>query len=209
MPRFGLTDSGFLRGKLAKRIFLLFVASALVPILMLAALYHFQGSVLLLEHAQGQLRGASATYSTALYDRLVLADDALRSVGDELARGAALSELRPTVGATFASLDVVPYTAKSGINGLSNKWSGFDSSHIQDQILGGQTVLLTAPGSDRQSRVMMVRMADPARPSRGVLMAEIRRPYLWAERDSNPYLTELCVFDHRFKPLSSLPSMYS
>ena len=195
-------DSGFLRGKLAKRIFVLFVASALVPILMLAALYHFQGSVLLLEHAQGQLRGASTTYSTALYDRLVLADEALRSVGDELARGTSLSDLRPTVGATFASLDIVPYTAKSGVRTLGNKWSGFDSTHIEGQILDGQTVLLTAPGTDRQSRVMMVRMADPAHPSRGVLRAEIRRPYLWAERDSNPYLTELCVFDYQFQPLS-------
>ncbi|MGD8790859.1 MAG: hypothetical protein PVH05_15390, partial [Burkholderiales bacterium] len=108
MARFQLTNTGFLRGKLAKRIFVLFVASALVPILMLAALYHFQGSVLLLEHAQGQLRGASVTYSTALYDRLVLADDALRSVGEELARGTSINELRPTVGATFSGLDLLP-----------------------------------------------------------------------------------------------------
>jgi len=206
MPKFGLTDSGFLRGKLAKRIFLLFVASALVPILMLAALYHFQGSVLLLEHAQGQLRGASATYSTALYDRLVLADDALRSVGDELTRGTSISELRPTVGATFTNLDVAPYAPETGIKALGGTWSGIGMKNIQGQILGGETALLTAPGSDRQSRVMMVRMVDPAHPARGMLMAEIRRSYLWAERDSNPYLTELCVFDYRFQPLSCTQS---
>jgi len=202
MPKMRLTDSGFLRGKLAKRIFLLFVASALVPILMLAALYHFQGSVLLLEHAQGQLRGASATYSTALYDRLVLADDALRSVGEEITRGTSINELRPTVGATFINLNVIPYTAEAGISGLGNKWSGLDSPHVQKQILSGETALLTAPGSERQSRILMVRMIDASRPSRGVLVAEIRRQYLWAERDSNPYLTELCVFDHRFRALS-------
>jgi len=202
MARLQLTDTGFLRGKLAKRIFVLFVASALVPILMLAALYHFQGSVLLLEHAQGQLRGASATYSTALYDRLVLADDALRSVGDELARGASIGELRPTVGATFASLDVIPYDPAAGIANVGDIWSGMKSRHAQKQILSGETALLTAPGSNQRSRVLMVRLADPARPSRGALSAEIRRQYLWAERDSNPYLTELCVFDHRFLPLS-------
>lgn len=206
MARFQLTDTGFLRGKLAKRIFVLFVASALVPILMLAALYNFQGSVLLLEHAQGQLRGASATYTTALYDRLVLADEALRSVGHELGRGASIDELRPTVGATFASLDVVPYDATARLSNIGRGWSGLESNHVQRQVLGGETALLTGPGSNQQSRVMMVRLANPTRPASGVLAAEIRRQYLWAERDSNPYLTELCVFDHRFMPLSCTQS---
>ncbi|MGD8477000.1 MAG: HAMP domain-containing protein, partial [Burkholderiales bacterium] len=206
MARFQLTNTGFLRGKLAKRIFVLFVASALVPILMLAALYHFQGSVLLLEHAQGQLRGASVTYSTALYDRLVLADDALRSVGEELARGTSINELRPTVGATFSGLDLLPFESAIGLNNIDSRWSGLDSPQVRQQVLIGETALLTMARDNQQARILMVRLADAANPSRGILSAEVRRQYLWAEREANPYLTELCVFDHRYRPLSCTQS---
>ncbi|NIO39633.1 MAG: HAMP domain-containing protein, partial [Burkholderiales bacterium] len=195
-------DSGFLRGKLAKRVFVLFVASALIPIMMLAALYEFQGSTLLLEHAQGRLRGATSTYGTAIYDRLVLADEALRKISNELDRGLSLEALRISADATLSDLRLIPFDAKNKTLRDAGAMEQLRFRHIFQALSLGQTALITRPGHNRQSDVFMARLIDPARPGKGAVSAQIRPQYLWAERDSNPYLTELCVVDHGFSPLS-------
>ncbi|UCH49189.1 MAG: EAL domain-containing protein [Betaproteobacteria bacterium] len=197
-----LMDTSFLRGRVAKRIFLLFVASALVPIIMLAALYQFQGSALLLKHAQGRLRGTSATYSTAIYDRLVLADQALRGVAAEIGNDTEIAELLSAVDAMFASLERLPYRHGELTPHDRPSRLGLLAPHIRKQLLDGDTALLTKAGSDNQPEVFFARLADPARPEKGTILARLRNQYLWAERDSNPYLTELCVLDQKFEPLS-------
>lgn len=207
MIKLALMETDFLRGKVAKRIFVLFVASALVPILILAALYQYQGSTLLLEHAQGQLRGASATYGTAIYDRLVLAEETLRGVADEIARGAPLDEIGPAVDATFADIKLIPYNTATGIAGNNSVANALRTEHVQQQLLKGTTGLVAATTSVGHARIWMTRLIDPARPVLGAISAQVHGRNLWAERDSNPYLTELCVFDHQFVRLACTQSM--
>ena len=207
MTKPALMETGFLRGKLAKRVFMLFVASALVPILILAALYQFQGSTLLLEHAQGQLRGTSVTYGTAIYDRLVLADEALRGVAREIVNGTPFSKVRSAADATFTDLKVVPYDPDLAEGTNSRALPNLPSGKFRQHLLKGGSTLVSKPRRNQQAKVFMMRLADPGNPVRGLVLAEISGQYLWAERDANPYLTELCVFDQRYLPLSCTQAM--
>lgn len=198
-------ETSFLRGKVAKRIFALFVASALLPILILASLYQFQGSALLLEYAQGQLRGASATFGSAIYDRLVLADESLRGAIDELNHGASVESLRPTVDVIFSEIKILPYRPTAA-NAVENTWLGSLPARTRQRLLQGDTGLVTLPGPDKQARLVLVRLAVTGAASVAV-SAEIRGQYLWSGRASDANLTEVCVFDQQFAALSCTETM--
>lgn len=193
-------DSTFLSSKLARRILAMFAISALVPVLMLAALYRFQGSTLLLEQAYTKLGASSAIYGSVLYDRLLLADDALRNAAAELRRGLPVD--------SGASQSTTPFGDLSVSHALSDMASGFTLTGAQQaHIRSGHSALVTGQAANSQTRVFMVRAVDPQRPEKGLVTAQLRPEYLWVKRDAVPYLTELCVFDQNGQRLSCSGSL--
>jgi len=193
-------DATFLNGRLARRILAMFAVSALVPVLMLAALYRFQGSALLLEQAYTKLGASSAAYGSAIYDRLLLADDVLRNAAAGLRLG--------LKGESHAALSATPFSDLAVFPARGGAASGLALTNAeQARIRAGQSVLVTRPSGNSQTGVYMVRAIDPARPGEGFVSAQIRPEYLWAERDALPYLTELCVFDQNGRRLSCSGSM--
>ncbi len=193
-------DATFLKGRLARRILVMFAISTLVPILMLAALYRFQGSALLLEQAYTKLGASSGTYGSVIYDRLLLADDALRSSAAGLRRGLPVESIGAPSATPFRELTVLPATSSAA--------SGFALTTAQQaHMRSGQSVLVTRRIADSQSGVFMIRAVDPERPGKGLVSAQIRPEYLWVDRDTLPYLTELCAFDQNGRQLSCSGSM--
>ncbi len=194
-------EATFLNGRLSRRILVMFAISALVPVLMLAALYRYQGSALLLDQAFTKLGASSATYGSAIYDRLLLADDALRNVAATLRRGQQVETEITNSATPFSSLSVFPDTAAEGF--------GFALTKLQQaRMRSGLSTLVTKPSGNSQTDIFMIRAIDPSQPGTKLISAQLRPEYLWAERDALPYLTELCAFDQHGRPLSCSSSMH-
>ena len=190
-----LLDATLLKGRLARRILGMFVISALVPVLVLAILYRFQGNALLLEQAQTELGAASATYSSVLYDRLLLADDALRKAAAELSQGVTTDNVRKNTATPFRNLEV------SKGKPIPDYESAL-TPEAQAHIASGGTALVSISTSENESTILILRTLDPMNPGKALVSAEIRPQYLWADRDTVAYLTELCVFDQNGRRLS-------
>jgi hypothetical protein len=74
-------DSTFLRSKVARRIFALFVASALIPIGTLALLSFDQVTGQLVENGYKQLHRDSKSIAMTIFERLSIAESELKLLG--------------------------------------------------------------------------------------------------------------------------------
>lgn len=184
-------EPAFLRSKVARRVFLLFVVSAFVPVvvIVLVALGHLSG---LLEHlGYRELDSMSKGYGMSVVERLVTLEGATAAMAADIDHGGAPE----TAAAARAPVlirsirvaraaDLAPFTAE-----------------MRGRLAAGGTVIALAPGNSGAPRVLMWRAIEPARLGRGVLAVEPDPRYLWGEADTLPYQTDICVLDNRGRGL--------
>ena len=70
----------FMRGTVAKRIFLLFIIAAFIPALALAILSYSQVRSVLLEQSHDRLSHIVRSYSLNVYERMLLADNSIKNI---------------------------------------------------------------------------------------------------------------------------------
>lgn len=181
----------FLRSKVARRVFLLFVLSAFVPVVVIVLVALGQLNGLLGQLAYRELSGSSKSYGMFVVERLVTLEGAAAAMAANIGRGHAPEKavvtgalmLRQSIRITRA-VDLGPLTAE-----------------IRSQLASGRAVISVAPNSAGAPRVLMWRAIEPAQLDRGLLVFEPDPDYLWGEKDSQPYLTDICVFDNRGRAL--------
>ncbi len=208
-------DMTFLRSKVARRIFTLFVLCALLPIAVLAILSFRQVTKQLDQQSRIRLRQATKATGMALFERLLFLEGEMLQVA---ANTAALSggAIRPPtrglaedLATRFTGLTVITEAGRQipmfgRVEDLS-QLSAADRQHINS----GKTLVSTDVRPGRPVRVLMSLLIDPREPQRGILMGEVNTPYLWGtvEEGALPPLTELCVLDHSSRPLFCSPML--
>jgi len=106
-------EGTFMRGKVARRIFALFVLSAFVPALALAVLALSQARAVLIDQSRAQLISTSQTYALGVYERLLLAQESLQRIALNLHGGLAPSgRVLQTLERMYSGLSVVGPSAR-------------------------------------------------------------------------------------------------
>ena len=101
-------DGTFLRSKVARRIVLLFVLSALIPIALSAALSFSQVQDLLVEQGHAQLAQTSEGYAASLYDRLLAVEQRMNDIAERIKLGSASAGDDPSrLQRQFKSIGIV------------------------------------------------------------------------------------------------------
>jgi putative nucleotidyltransferase with HDIG domain len=196
-------ETAFLKSKVARRIFALFVFCALVPILALAIFSFTQVRSELLKQSQRWLHEASRSMGTSIYERLFFLINDLRVLSLSLEKTVLASEseaeraLADHLMQRFLSItwiqdagDSVPVLGKAEpVPPLSQGQ--------RDHLESGKTLLYIQPADEFHSRIFLLRLLDPQDANQGLLLAEIHSPYLWDLQQDNtlPTMTELCVLD--------------
>lgn len=211
-------DSTFLRSKVARRIFLLFILCALLPVAALAVISFSQVTGQLKEQSQKRLRQASKAVALSLFERLLLLEVEMKMVAANLYAGDKSPIKMPPETVTedlkrrFRSVTLITGQGKplSLLGPLRNipEPAPAEAQHRNS----GKTVLSSEHHLDQSVRLWMSRSVDPKRPDRGTLVAEINPRYLWEpEAQGNlPAFTEICVLDESFGALfCSLPEAAS
>jgi putative nucleotidyltransferase with HDIG domain len=208
----------FLRSKVARRIFLLFVLCALLPIAALAIVSFGHVTQELNRQSQRRLHQASKAIALGIYERLLLLEGEMRIVASTLTTGTGTSTLKESdlfgegVPEHFMSLEFI------GAGGRHNTLFGRmeDPPELtaaeRKHMAAGKTLLSSRAGSDMPSRTVMAMALDPRDPKRGMLLGEVNTTYLWGMGDENalPPNTELCVLDHAITILAcTLPGRVS
>jgi len=197
-------DTTYLRSRLARRIFWLFVACALLPISVLALVSLFSVSNELKEQSQRRLRQACRDEGMVIFERLTLLDanlEMLAAGAAELAEknaaaSAATLETHFT-GVALVSAGSAPRTlvgqAPSNVDFSKEEWRFLDS---------GKTLITARECSAAQPCVYLARQLRGRQSGNQAVVAEIRTGFLW-NTDELPAAMDLSVFDESGRVLYS------
>ena len=202
-------DRTFLRSKVARRIFTLFVVCALLPIAALAILSFSQVTGQLYQQSRGRLRQATKAFGLSIYERLLFLEGEMRLVASNTVVGtrAPSERLAEDLATRFQGLTLVTDAGRPlpvfGRSANLPKFSAAERRHLTS----GKSLVSTDSRSGGPVRVFMSLPFDPQNPSRGTLVGEIHTPYLWRTVDEGalPPMTELCVLDQSNRPLFCSP----
>ena len=187
-------DTKSLRSKVARRIFFLFIACALLPIGMLAGVSLLHVTRELDAHNRDRLSDAAKAHGMAIYDRLRSAEASLAMVAATLESDTATREFAADPADRFYGLllvsdDAVPETLWGG--SFSVPPLRPDAQQRLDS--GGSVVSTSREDGPTPSVLMTMRMAsrDGARRR---LVGAIRTAYLWG-LEGLPAMARLSVLD--------------
>jgi putative nucleotidyltransferase with HDIG domain len=205
-------DTNFLKTRVARRIFLLFFACALIPIAGAAAYSYVQVSSELREQSRTRLRETVRATEGAIFERLRFIDAELRGFASDLRDGAGnlqgLSREGPqsTLGARFRGLSIVtasgvPTHLFGTIDDLPVA-TDIDRQHLST----GRSILVTAATKENQP-IFMGWLIDPGSTGGSILWAQLEPSYLFGAGEDHPALPsnmQICVFDGSNEPLYCL-----
>ncbi|MGD8382342.1 MAG: HD domain-containing phosphohydrolase [Syntrophobacterales bacterium] len=196
-------DRTFLRSKVAKRIFLLFITCALLPVTILAILSFQHVTGQLREQSQERLQQAAGAMGMHLFERLLFLETGMEIVASSLNTESEDSLRKPVAAISgrlqerLKSLGVITKAAKpkSLLGTVQNPppLTTEQELHLQK----GKTLISAKARSGRPAVILMRRLLDPDQPSKGTLVAEVKITYLWRGADENPLppMTQLWVLD--------------
>lgn len=205
----------FLRSKVARRIFVLFILCALIPLSVLAYFSFSQVTRNLYSQANEELRDASKASGMTIVERLLFLETDLSMVSMNLHKGKedmlaySVPGLRERLQDRFKGLVLMSDNAKAktilgNIPALPQL-----KKDEQDFVHSGRTLLLTRARTEKSSAIYLVKALDPLQSSWAFIVGEISPEYLWGGEGVSSPMTELFVLDHSRSVLfSSLPAGY-
>ena len=207
-------DRTFLRSKVARRIFLLFITCALLPVTILAILSFQHVTSQLRGQSQERLQQAAGAMGMHLFERLLFLETGLEIVASSLntesedSLGQPVAEISGRLQERLESLGVITGAAKP-ISLLGTVQTPPPLTAEQElHLRKGKTFISARARAGRPAVILMRRLLDPDQPSRGILVAEVKITYLWRGADENPLppMTQLWVLDQTGAVLfSTLP----
>lgn len=179
-----LTHRAF-KGRVARRVFLLFVLSAFVPLALVAVLSVTQLRQSILTQGERRLATAGKEYGMAVFHRLQVAVDSAASAAELMDR-----QRRGKTMATrhFSSLGILdPRFPPRALFGEIRPPSLAVSA--QQRLAEGKNLVVTAG-----PRVLLLVPAGTAASGR-IIFGELQPDYLWGTQDLLPTAIDICVVD--------------
>ena len=197
-------DTSFLHGKLARRIFFMFVACALLPIAGLFILSYNQVTAQLNTQNHKRLRQSAKLYSLSVYERLLFLEadmqvfrSSLIKMNDSKKREIPADALSDQLTDRFQDIQLFDLDLGTlGFFGQIENFSKPTSAEIQ-HIKSGKTAIKTLYSANSRPRIFMLQLMDLSDPDSGFLLGEINPAYLWGASDDNtlPPDVNVAVFD--------------
>lgn len=188
-------QGAFLRSKVARRIFLLFVLSAALPMTVMAILSTVEVNDLLIRQNRAELSRLSENYGQAMYERLLSLEDRLQLVAKDASNNSESTvELTPALQGRVSALTLMDTNeAVSKQSGSSSTKSWSLTAPQKAHLATGKSLVLSTAGVD--GRTYLVYPTAPESADNRALIAEIDPVYLWGESEALPALIDICVLD--------------
>jgi len=197
-------DFGFLASKVARRIFLLFVVCALVPITALAIVSFGRVSSQLYANGEDRLKAAARAFGQSVVERMQFIEAELRlGKRGEMQAPAALtaSTADPPATERFIALAFVGESTTTSVYGDPPPVPELTEEE-RAHLAMGLTLLATEARPGAPPLILMMQAVDEDNPDAGLIVGSVNPRYLWgAGTDSLPRNNQLCVFDQSYEVL--------
>jgi diguanylate cyclase (GGDEF)-like protein len=176
-------------GRVARRVFLLFVLCAFIPLGLVAVLTLTQVRDVLLEESEQRLATRSKAYGSSVLERLLLASEA---AAGSLAFRAGGWRAPESLARYFLSLGMMH--DKGRITAvLGNPDLPPVPAELAQRLASGRHAVVFVPAEPVAHVFLLVPDFNIARGT--VLFGELRPEFLWGPHDMLPAATEFCVID--------------
>ena len=177
----------FVRTRVSRRLFVLFVLSAFLPLALIAVLSLSQVRSLLLEQGEQRLATVAKTYGMTLFERLLLASDVAATAAGNPAAAAGAGSM---AARTFSTLAEMAPDRTIALIGESPRVEL--GTEARKRLAAGQPwVAITGEGANVR---VLVAIALAQRPA-SVVVGELREEALWGSADEFPSATGFCVLE--------------
>jgi signal transduction histidine kinase len=192
-------QTSFLRNKVSRRIFLLFVSCVLLPTATIALLAFREVTGHLEAQASAYLRQTSKAAGMAIFERLLLLEADLTRIKTS---DSGLNELSGSPG--------LRHRLGRRFRGIALLWGGnlagpfFGeisappplSEEQKRHLRSGHTLVTTQPPPDSPARLYIFRAVPPGNTTDTYLVGQINTTYLWGVlEERSPEDPELCILD--------------
>jgi putative nucleotidyltransferase with HDIG domain len=193
----------FLRSKVARRIFFLFVACALLPIALLAIISFGWVTIQLKGQSQERLKQATKNIGMGIVERLLSIQVEMEMVASDLSASShqvlsmTSQEFNEHLKERFQGIIMITEEGKYKILfGLIPDAPRLAQEEKQD-VLSGKPGLVTRVEPDEGSRIFMSIAVYPDQARQEILLAEISPDYLWFpwQKDYLQSGQEICILD--------------
>jgi putative nucleotidyltransferase with HDIG domain len=186
-----ILKSKFLRSRVARRIFTLFVACALLPIGVLTTLSFLQVSDQLRRQNRRELQEAAKSVGLAMYERLTILDSELQVVSLRIQQGNPV----PVLNEASHFEKLILSRRRNRPATPANPTSIITASE-RAHLLSGNALIRVDSCSNNKSVecVVIMKAINLDDPASGVIAGEVNSSYLW-NADRLPANIHLCVVD--------------
>jgi diguanylate cyclase (GGDEF)-like protein len=176
----------FAQGRVSRRLFFLFLLSALVPLAALALLSLVQVRSLALKQADQRLSVIAKSYGMSLFERLTLAADVELAAA---AKPAGTSGNDALVKRTFSWIAIVQDDKVRAVVGTPEMPTVMLDARAR-VMLGRPEVIVTR---DEVPRIVLLALLDPK--DARIVAGELKPDGLWGPSDELPTETDFCVVE--------------
>jgi HD-GYP domain-containing protein (c-di-GMP phosphodiesterase class II) len=197
-------DKSFLRSKLARRIFLMFVICALLPIAGLFILSYKQVTAQLNSQNHKRLKQSVKLYSLSVCERLLFLEAEMQILTSSLVKingsqkiEIPTDELADQLRNRFQGLQLFdPDLGTKRFWGQIKNPPKPNPAEIE-HIKSGKTAIKTTHLPNSRPRIFLLRLINLSEPNSGFLLGEINPDYLWGAGHDNalPLDVQVAVFD--------------
>lgn len=204
-------EMAFLRSKVARRIFFLFITCALIPLTVMAIISFTQLTRQLNNHSQEHLLKTGKDMEMGIRERLFHIESEMKMVASSLKTTS--SYFSPEKPLEYSSYLKEHFKCMGVFNNTGEFNSLFDCSlEIPDitpaereHLLSGKLLISTEYHPKNSSYIYVSLALDLEHQDEEILLAEINPTYLWyaGHKDSMSAMTHLCVLDESNNLLES------
>ena len=191
-------DNSFLRSKFSRRIFLLFILSAVIPVTIIAIVSFTQITSQFSKQSYEQSRIAGKAIGMELYRRLTVAHDELASIGKRLSgetsagkylAAGVIQRIAPDFDAlTLFSAD----GKKSYLRGKLEQIPELDTEQGQ-QIARGKTIIKTLIDREGQRDILYIQSLNHKDAASSLLIGKVNPDFIRAVHDLLPPANDLLI----------------
>lgn len=204
---------GMLRSKVARRMFLIFVGCALLPLVVLALVSFLNVRSQMNSLSERRLHQTSKSAGMTVFERVSFLETNLQLLSDSLpsntgeSLGPLVRDLGAGLGGRFVSLAVLDgsdrlVSSLSGPRAAYPRLTSTERAHLRT----GAALVTTAPNGDGTYAVFVARLLGAPAPDGHVLIGEASPDYLWGGNGLVAPDTEMCVLTEAGETLfTSLP----
>ncbi len=189
----------FLSSKVARRVTIQFLLSALIPIVATAVLSFTYVSDLLVNNSQSQLRQAGKYYGFSVLDRILYIEKKLQKISISLQSGYVKADYYQK---NFNNeLNKLAYISSSGkAQMLFGEAIKLPLNNINPDSKHSTKLFFTNDINNRASLYISMRLSKLQLDGVSII-AEVNPDYLWGKNNSLPYSTNICVLNHNQDPI--------